>query len=472
MLADCVILFRNLARIYPKQFSFQFLWLLHAYAYFAQRGSSSMENIRTFLEPNSDRPPPKLDITGPMHIDLDGDDGIQIQDAVRAFYTCPSYPSDSFIQKIFITHFDEAIVVLQDVVEKLYSNTVGTVEWVLYTTNNTVPFLSTPNQLALLQVSARTIKHSRAILADWGSEWKWVLDHLFNPISHNLWRTGLLNGALEVCKQVIKYLDSRFQSDDVTIAAGEWRLCCYFILCDMGRFPDAIGMIHQATIASVSKVFVLHPYIAQTRILRRAGRNQEALQLLRKGVAAGCQKYWTDSVKVFQLQLNLLLAESAAGWGYVGNGERALKHAEQAVAACRKDIGPDEDVEDQKCVLIHSLVTLSNCLATLGRNDEALTAAQEAVSVYTENAPHMWRKFLYTTRKQELGANAFHALSLRLATSGETQQALAKVEKATELYRELVALAPGHLPTLASSLRNLGSILRDVGRRDDSHCRL
>jgi hypothetical protein len=27
MLVDCVILFRNLARIYPKQFSTQFLWL-------------------------------------------------------------------------------------------------------------------------------------------------------------------------------------------------------------------------------------------------------------------------------------------------------------------------------------------------------------------------------------------------------------------------------------------------------------
>jgi hypothetical protein len=62
MLVDCVILFRNLARIYPEQFSSQFLWLFHAYAYFAQQGSSSMENICTFLEPNSDRPPPELDV--------------------------------------------------------------------------------------------------------------------------------------------------------------------------------------------------------------------------------------------------------------------------------------------------------------------------------------------------------------------------------------------------------------------------
>ncbi|KAJ7349055.1 hypothetical protein DFH08DRAFT_697024, partial [Mycena albidolilacea] len=150
------------------------------------------------------------------------------------------------------------------------------------------------------------------------------------------------------------------------------------------------------------------------------------------------------------------------------NPERALKYAERAVAACQKDIGPDEDVKYRKCILVHSLVIVSSCLATLGRNNKALAAAQEAVSVYTENAPHMWEKFLYTTRKQELGANAFHTLSLRLTLSGKAQQALQNAEKATKLYRELVALAPRHLPTLASSLRNLGSILWDVGRRDEA----
>ncbi|KAJ7349065.1 hypothetical protein DFH08DRAFT_864287, partial [Mycena albidolilacea] len=80
----------------------------------------------------------------------------------------------------------------------------------------------------------------------------------------------------------------------------------------------------------------------------------------------------------------------------------------------------------------------------------------------------MWGKILYTIRKQELGANAFHTLSLRLMTSGKAQPALLNAEKATELYRELVALVPRHLPSLASSLRNLGSILWDVDRRDEA----
>jgi tetratricopeptide (TPR) repeat protein len=412
MLVNCVILFCNLARIYPEQFSSQFLWLLHAYVYFAQQDDSpSMENICLFLEPKLDHPPPKLDVTRSMEISLGSDDGFPIEDVVWAFYTFPSHPSDHLIQNIFITHFDEAIVILQDVVEKLYSNTI-TIKWVLHTIDNIVLFLSTPNQLALLQVLARTIEHFGTILASQGSDWEWDLCYLFDPIFRHLWRTGLLNDTLQVCEQVIKYLDSRFKSDNVTVAAGYWRLNRHFILCDMGRYSDAIGLVQQATIASAPGGFFLHPYIIQIRILRRTGRNQEALQLLRKGVATSRQKYWTVDVQVFHLGLDFLFAEFAATWGYISNGEKALKHAERAVAARRKDIGPNEDVKYQKCILIHSLVTLSNCLATLGRNDEALTAAQEAVSVYTENAPHMWGKFLYTIRKQELGANAFHALSL------------------------------------------------------------
>ncbi|KAJ6594569.1 hypothetical protein B0H19DRAFT_1247232 [Mycena capillaripes] len=40
-------------------------------------------------------------------------------------------------------------------------------------------------------------------------------------------------------------------------------------------------------------------------------------------------------------------------------------------------------------------------------------------------------------------------------------------KKATELYCELVALAPRHLPALASSLRNLASILWCIGRQEE-----
>ncbi|KAJ7502524.1 hypothetical protein B0H11DRAFT_1988915, partial [Mycena galericulata] len=80
----------------------------------------------------------------------------------------------------------------------------------------------------------------------------------------------------------------------------------------------------------------------------------------------------------------------------------------------------------------------------------------------------MWGNLLYTTRKQELGGNAFHSLSLRLATSGQLAEGVANAERAIELYRELVSLAPVHLPTLASSLQIFASLLWKKGRRDES----
>ncbi|KAJ7855375.1 hypothetical protein B0H13DRAFT_1727942, partial [Mycena leptocephala] len=211
----------------------------------------------------------------------------------------------------------------------------------------------------------------------------------------------------------------------------------------------------------------LLPCIIQTRILQRLGRSQEVLQILKRCMADGCQKLWTDNGKVFHLHLYFIFAELAAAWGHVEQTGKALIHAEQAAAACREDVNKDE-VEQQKCTLIHSLTTLSNCLAAVGRNDEALTISHEAVSIYTQNAAQMWDDFLFTIRKQELGANAFHSLSLRLTTAGELNEAIVNVEKATELYRELVVLAPRHLPTLASCLQNLALILQKVGSREEA----
>ncbi|KAJ7367682.1 hypothetical protein DFH08DRAFT_980308 [Mycena albidolilacea] len=390
----------------------------------------SMENIHIFLEPNLDHPSPKLDTTGFINIDLGPLGGIQVGDVVRAFYTFPTNSTKVLIWNIIITYFDEANLVLCDMV-------------------------------ALLEVLAKTIRHFGAILVSSESDWEWVLEDLFEPIFRHFWRTALLDDALKVSEEVIKYLNSHHYTDNTV--ACRWKLNQCFILCDMGRFSDAAGMAQQTTMASVPEEIFLHPCIIQTRILCCAGRNQEALQLLWRGVVAGCRKDWENNVKVFHLQLNMLLVESAATWGHLGHRERALEEAEQAVAACRKDTGPDEHVEEQKCILIHSLVTLSDCLDRLGRNDEALTAAQEVVLLYTENVPQMWGNFLYTIKRPELGANAFHVLSLRLKTSGMAEQALVNAENTTELYR---MSGTRHLPALASNLRNLSSSLWHVGRRD------
>lgn len=469
ILEDCVILFRNLTRIYPEVFSSHFLGLLHAFAYFTQknnlpRTACSIENIhlRLFLDANLDCPPPILDITRPMQNDLYLHGGV-LEDAVRAFYLVPSKSAIALIQNILVSHLDEIICVLQDVVEKLvFDRNIRIIDWVLHTLTGVVTLVTSPShQIALLQVLKGTAEHFSAILVSRGSEWERVLWNILLPISRHFWRAGLLDEALKVREEVIKYVDS-YHVDNMA-AATMLQLNRDFILCDMGRFSEGIELIQQNKI--IYPKFFLHPYLLQTYIFRRTGRKQEVLHLLRRGLAASFQKYWTGDSKVFYLPPYFLLVELAATWAQQGQQVKALKAAERAVTACRKDVSPG-DVEAQKCLLVHSLTVLSNCLAAIERNDEALAVAQEAVCIYTQNAPHMWKDYLYTIRKQELGGNAFHTLSLRFGTLGRPDKALLNSEMGTKLYRELVELAPRHLPTHASSLRNLASLLWDAGRRD------
>ncbi|KAJ6594559.1 hypothetical protein B0H19DRAFT_1366402 [Mycena capillaripes] len=474
MLADCVVLFGDLARVYPENFSSRFLPVLHAYLYYCEEDipQNFGRSLRIFLEPNPDRPPPELDLT--IRAELSAFDGI-IENAIRAYYTCPSHTADPLIRKIFISHFESAMVVLREVLDNS-SFESPTIQWVLHSISNIVPSLSHSNRIALLQLMTNTVGHIDTILVCRGSRWELFLDAVVGPILHHLWRAGLLDEALLESEQIIRYLECRPGGRHVTERLWFFRGMQAFILCDLGRLSDAIEMIQNTermnldsgSKSAIYDTFFLHPCIIKTRILRRTGRNQHALQFLRKGVADGTRYFlWTSVIFDFDLALYFLLVELAATSGQSGQLEKALNDAERAVDVCRESL--DGGKLDQRiCVLVHALTTLSNCLAAVGRNDKALAVSQEALLIYSRNAPHMWEDFLYTIRKQELGANTFHSLSLRLATSGQLDHALINAEKATELYRELVGLAPRHLPTLASSLRNLASTLWRVDRRDES----
>ncbi|KAF7357867.1 Tetratricopeptide repeat family [Mycena venus] len=462
MLADCVILFRDLARMYP-QASFQFLQLFYAYVYLSQHNTlpdsgSALEDLRLFIEPAKDHPAPKLDIT--MRVDF-STLGIVTEDAVRAYYTHPSHTFDLLMRNIFVTHFKQAVQVLQETVEEL-SLKSDIIPWALYTVVDIVPLVSKTESITLLQIMTKKIPHLGTILAHWRHDFRWLFDFILIPIFVHLWSAGLLDDALAEWDGVIAYFRSCSNADaEVNARQWQFQLSQPFVLCDMGKIPSAIAIIQQTDMILQDWVCSLLRCLIRTRILRRTGRNQEALQMLKRERT----RYWPDEGQVFNPYLCFLPAELAAVWDIVGRPDIALKEAERAVATCRRKVD-DTDVEAQKCTLVHALTTFSNSLAAVGRNDEALAVVQDAVAIYTQNAEDMWEGLvnLLTIRKEELGANAFHSLSLRLATFGRQKEALINANKATELYRELVALAPRHLPTLASSLRNLASILSNIGR--------
>ncbi|KAK7001278.1 hypothetical protein R3P38DRAFT_3284130 [Favolaschia claudopus] len=252
--------------------------------------------------------------------------------------------------------------------------------------------------------------------------------------------------------------------------SGLWVL----LLCDAARFPDAVEVVTRKGLRFPESVDLapgspdLALWVVKAHILQRVGRHKEGLQHLKMGAAYGIRKFWSDR-PTFDFQLYFLLSQLAWAWGQIGEPTKALQHAEKVVAACQDVDTEDAAAEAILCVQIHSLTTHSNCLATVGRSDEGLESARQAVSLYTEYSQHLWKDtFIFTIRGQELGGNAFFALSLRLLAVDDNEEALSTSRRAIELYRELVSLAPGHLPTLARGLRHLACILWLLGRQNEA----
>jgi tetratricopeptide (TPR) repeat protein len=171
--------------------------------------------------------------------------------------------------------------------------------------------------------------------------------------------------------------------------------------------------------------------------------------------------------------------QDSANWGFyflisdlssvkldVGQNQSALETAEKAVAKCRELHLSHPHKVRPRLAIAHALTSLSNCLAACGLADEGRRAAQEAAVIY---ATLPWCGFCPEGyRRQEFSSEALHTLSLRLAASGQLDEALVKAEQAVEEYRELVSLAVRHAPSLANGLRNLASRFWDVGRFDES----
>ncbi|MFE4633979.1 tetratricopeptide repeat protein [Streptomyces sp. NPDC056773] len=120
-------------------------------------------------------------------------------------------------------------------------------------------------------------------------------------------------------------------------------------------------------------------------------------------------------------------------------------------------------VPDNVPHLAASLNNLSIRLGDLGRREEALAAINEAVDVYRELA------------QQRPGASlpdlamSLNNLAVDLGSLGRREEALAAINEAVDVYRELAQQRPEvFLPYLAAGLNNLSNRLGDLGRREEA----
>jgi tetratricopeptide (TPR) repeat protein len=113
--------------------------------------------------------------------------------------------------------------------------------------------------------------------------------------------------------------------------------------------------------------------------------------------------------------------------------------------------------------LAGSLNNLAPRLADLGQREDALAAIEEAAQVYRELAaarPDAFRPAL---------AGSLHNLSVQLAGLGRAEDALAGQLDAVTIRRELAAARPDAFrPALAGSLHNLSVQLAGLGRAEDA----
>ncbi|MGI8984781.1 MAG: KGGVGR-motif variant AAA ATPase [Acidimicrobiales bacterium] len=132
---------------------------------------------------------------------------------------------------------------------------------------------------------------------------------------------------------------------------------------------------------------------------------------------------------------------------------------EDQVALLRASAGTDPTVVPDLAAL---LLRVSRQLRELGRREEAVAPAEEAVEHYRGLAATNPDRF-------ESGlAGALNDLSVRLGAVGRWEEGLAASEAAVEVYQRLAATNPAAFePDLAASLNNLSVRLGAAGRQEE-----
>ncbi|MGW5218774.1 tetratricopeptide repeat protein, partial [Nocardia sp. NPDC004085] len=147
--------------------------------------------------------------------------------------------------------------------------------------------------------------------------------------------------------------------------------------------------------------------------------------------------------------------------GELGRREEALTAAEEAVGIYQvlAERHPDAYLPD----LAASLNNISIRLGELGHREEALAAIEEAVRirrVLAERHPDAYLPDL---------ATSLNNISIRLGELGHREEALAAIEEAVGIYQVLAERHPdAYLPDLAMSLNNVSADLGALGRREEA----
>ena len=144
------------------------------------------------------------------------------------------------------------------------------------------------------------------------------------------------------------------------------------------------------------------------------------------------------------------LSELSGRLAEVGRFTEGLAVSEAAVALYRRLAAGNSSFEAR---LAEALNTLSLRLADVGQNQEALAAIQEAVDMYGHVGVSL-----------PVAGAALNTLALRLGDAGRTEEALGAIAEAANVYRRLVAADSPVTGSPAAYDADLGSVLNNQSR--------
>ena len=255
-----------------------------------------------------------------------------------------------------------------------------------------------------------------------------------------------------------------------------------------GDPPDIMNALVAAMPGSAGTLEPILPdLIGEAVILREFAKHSaeqgsatvlRATQIARRSVAEtvirAAQDYGLDGHRIALDWLGHIIGAGAADVSALTEIANLLPHqtvvmAPQAAAILaqiaeitRGQLRHDPSIQNQT-VLATSLNNLANRLSALGRREEALAVATEAVEIYRALAavrPDAFRPDL---------AGSLNNLANRLSALGRREEALTVATEAVDIYRALAAVRPGAFrPDLATSLNNLANRLSALGRREEA----
>ncbi|MEU0368788.1 tetratricopeptide repeat-containing serine protease family protein [Streptomyces sp. NPDC006283] len=276
--------------------------------------------------------------------------------------------------------------------------------------------------------------------------------------------------AAQAVSEAVEHAERLATSDP---EAHTSRLARYLVshanrLADLRQYGRAIAQVERAVamharlVGADAEAYLADSLLTLSKRLLDLGQHHEALIVVQRAVGIRRQLFEqaADPASETAVALTRALGRLAIVLDGCGDAEGALRASEQAAQVARDlaDARPDGNLS----VLAECLMAVARRWTVLGREDEASSSREQAVEIWRRLArmnPSRYRPRL----ERELFLSASSS-----GTKAPSPAALARLEEAVEVCRQLYATESKYGLRLADSETMLSKWYAETGRGDDA----